>query len=404
MEELKIINAFKPLFVDDKSEKIDLEVDWDESEHGITGLVNGAIALKISSYIGSLQGFSLSEFKASPIRTLYKGERQFSSVRVSGSDTKTLGYIFPIASFYTGKEIPQDKWVQIYASAAIRSILIEGVANSFVRLPDLSNTSIEVEISTLFPEDFAIMILGKEALDHFGLTLESIKLMVQADDFLLYPEEEDLKYTESISEYNERIILKPISQSLVSECPELLWIISSAKREVSLPAKFLSFYQVMEHFLSKIFCQYMQEISKSDMLDNDPWRLREKIAEVAAEKWRLNRLEQCFLKSGYDSTVFKECTQKCKNLLISLGEEDLDKIEKLSWAGSLYRVRNILIHRQLSLLSKENVREGLSEVCEVLMDVCFEILSHYSEENIHPLFPPSLSSQASSPENISQAS
>lgn len=360
-------------------------VDWNESEEGIEALIEDTINLKIRSYTGSIQGYSLNQFDFSVIKTAYQGERQFSSIRLSGSNTNTLGYLFPIASLRTGKEITQNKWPLLYAAAAIRSIFIEGIANDLIVSPDLASTNLEFEITDLFPNDLAIMVVGKEQLNNAKSTLDSLKLMIQANGYFLYPEKDELNQPEAAPEFDEKIKLKPLAEPLLSECPELLWIISSAKREESLSAKFLTLYQVIEHFISRVFHKYMEEISKSSAFENNPWLLREKITDVVAEKWRLNRLQSCFLKKGYDAEIFNECTKRCDNLLVSLGEVNPEENTSTSWSNSLYKVRNILIHRQVSLFSKKDIRKGLGEVCEILFDVCFEILAHYSEEKIVPL-------------------
>jgi hypothetical protein len=359
-------------------------VDWNESEAGIEALIEDTINLKVYSYTGSIQEYSLNQFEFSVIKTAHQGERQFSSIRLSGSNTNTLGYLFPIASLRTGKEITQNKWPLLYAAAAIRAIFIEGIANDLIVFPDLASTNLEFEITDLFPNDLAIMVVGKEQLNKAKSTLDSLKLMIQANGYSLYPEKDDLNQPEASPEFDEKIKLKPLAEPLLSECPELLWIISSAKREESLSAKFLTLYQVIEHFISRVFHKYMEEISKSSAFENNPWLLRKKITDVVAEKWRLNRLQSCFLK-GYDAEIFKECMKRCDNLLVSLGEVSPEENNKPSWSNSLYKVRNILIHRQVSLFSKKDIRSSLSEICEILFDVCFEILAHYSEEEIIPL-------------------
>lgn len=345
----------------------------DSSGYVFTLATNDEITIAV--YPGGTDGRDSENYYCEPIKTAFKGERQFTKLR-SIKERTTFGYIFPISTLLTGGEL-NDDFSRRYAALAINHVLFKGIANQHLNNYSLTLSTTSIEITDLFPDDFALLILWKEQVEKEGLSLNEIKLLIQNQNYDLFPENDESVVEDEI-DFREQISLPYISDYVKGDIDQLLWMISSAKRESSCSGKFLGAYQIVEYILSKVFKKSVDILVNQTQITNDPWLLKDKIGQVSNEKWRLSRLDAFFINPDIDRTVFNQCGEVCKNLLQVLGEFDPERQKDMLWAHALYGVRNVYIHRQLEL--EKCPSESQKEICNHLLSVSFELIAHYTED------------------------
>jgi hypothetical protein len=118
--------------------------------------------LSLRVFTDNISEFPRDRFRVSLVKTPHLGERQVSSLRFTGADTDTCGYVFPISSLRTGNYLPEGRWPAVYAAAATRELVETEIAVPFARQLDMSAN--EHEITDFFPENLGVLVLGRSQL------------------------------------------------------------------------------------------------------------------------------------------------------------------------------------------------------------------------------------------------
>lgn len=310
------------------------------------------------------------------------GERETSVVRVRDTDESTVGYVFPISSLVAGDELPDNKWTRIYAGMAIYYVLFEGVANNFcLDWNRLAGAGSEISLDKIVDDRISILVLGKENLKRHGFSQELVQLMMLREGGW-YPEvRNQLSLNASVKSLEDNINICLPSEDIKNDVGILLKIINIVDSELSPVAKFITLYQIMEYLVGHIFDVAITEILENRPTGRETWKLREQLQKVAGERWRLAKLDQCFVHwrgGGREREALLAACQKFLN------EIDNDAEVPEHWVKALYNVRNIIVHQQVRVILKEYI--NLSEICEALRYLSLDMVCFFDKKPRQSIF------------------
>lgn len=347
-----------------------------ESENGVlvASTPNGReIAIRI--FYKDISEYPSNLFKISLIDTPNVGESQVSSLRFTGDNTNTCGYLFPITSLRTGNFLPEGKWPAVYAAAATRELLETKILAPFVIGKSL--TTDEIEITDLVPENLGVLVVGCEQLRQVSTSIEAVELMLMEYGYLPHSDSFVSRCILSSIPYEPRISIRHLATQLFDEVFGLKWLMSSTFVQQTNLGRFLTLYQVLECVLSIVFGRAMEHIISDERSKTDPWWVADMVHQIQNEKWRLNFIQYNCIRPGISHTAFNDNRQACERLLVALNRRDQNAKATLSWARAIYLVRNIFVHNQKVL--REIDEKLINGVCETLLNVCFEMMDGYTD-------------------------
>jgi hypothetical protein len=129
---------------------------------------------------------------------------------------------------------------------------------------------------------------------------------------------------------------------------------------------FLTLYQVVEHWIGKLFGA---ALSGSYLDDPDPWTLKNRLARVSGERWRLAKLDGLALEAA-DRARLNDLGRDCREFLDAVGKASNNDDP---WWKSLYALRNVIVHDQARFVL--DGFHNLESVNLSLRDACLELLS-----------------------------
>lgn len=345
-------------------------VSTEISESTLSLRLKGDISLDIGCFLDG-GDFDLDLFEFFYVSTTMPSESKSGEIKPRGGGG-TLGYVFPKESLSFNSVLKgDDKWVRAYARAASLSILC-GKANLYVNQLDLVDWETEVDITKILPDNFAVVVLGKENLGNEGYDAIGSSLMLQ--EYGLNP------YHSGAHEFlnglgaDVVISIPKISPNLKGNEQVIAELLSTATHITMPAARFITVYQVVELLLAKVFNVLIDQAIKDKSLLQDTWKLRDRLTELAKEKWRLGKIRSDFLNSEGVSDRFSECHKYCCDLLDEIAD---DHKAGDDWAKSLYLVRNRVVHRQHEFLNAYN--DKLTDICDSLYLLCFTLIERYKE-------------------------
>ncbi|NTU99214.1 hypothetical protein HGA64_04400 [Candidatus Falkowbacteria bacterium] len=346
-----------------------------ESEDGVlVASTHHGREIAIRIFYKDISKYPNNLFKITLINTPNVGESQVSSLRFAGDNTNTCGYVFPITSLRTGNFLPEGKWPSVYAAAATRELLETNILAPFV----IENSLVkdEVEITDILPESLGVLVIGCEQLKQASTSIDAVELMLMEYGYLPFSDIFLSKKILNSNPYESRISIRNLASRLADDVFGLKWLMSSVFVQQTNLGRFLTLYQVLECVLAIVFGKAMEKIIADNRSKTDPWWVSAKVHEVEKENWRLNFIQQHCLKTGISHAAFNDNRQACEQLLVALNLRT-PNMKALSWAGTLYRTRNIFVHNQKILREIDEIY--IDSVCETLQNVCFEVMAGYSD-------------------------
>ena len=196
----------------------------------------------------------------------------------------------------------------------------------------------------LFGDDLSILVLSKAALKKAKIGLPSLELMCMRAG--LWPLQERILPVDQVrihSEGDSRLTIRRLAPEYLRDTSTFVELFRDADRSSSAAGAFLSYYQVIEFLLEKVFSHTMPKIVQ---FPQTTWEMKEAVAKLVTEKYRLHLLCQHHLMDSCNRSQLDDTGEKALALLQQLGESGEPPVE---WHQRLYRVRSVLVHNQLKL-------------------------------------------------------
>jgi len=130
--------------------------------------------------------------------------------------------------------------------------------------------------------------------------------------------------------------------------------------------------------LMLIFESVVKRYSNDNELTNNPWKFREKLIDIANERWRMDCLTDRFLRPALNNEI--KTTLKTELIrFLRTNDKDSEISNDNSLAVCLYSVRNIVIHRQYLIGSTEYGE--LHVINDLLLRFIYELLMKFNKEH-----------------------
>lgn len=266
------------------------------------------------------QEYPREVFDAFLVKPKYFGQLQVVGIHLRGSST-TLGYVFPLTALQYDTS-HQNKWVKVYARAAVDALLRTDMALGYVTTGQFDRFLEGVDVTELFPPDLGIVVLGRDELHKESCDSAMIRLMIQEHSIRLVGSPPSRIEPETIPDYESRISLRRGSAHLADRQQQCCSLIDLAYQQSRAPARFLTLYQIIESFIAHVFQHDVREAIHDPDLQQNLWELREHLNNISNEKWRMRRLVSDFLpnRSSDYGDVLAGLTDSCVTFLQEIGE------------------------------------------------------------------------------------
>jgi hypothetical protein len=277
--------------------------------------------------------------------------------------------MFPVASFGASEGFT-GKWAPVYARAALKRLTQRDVISRYLSPEKLeSMRGSEVAIDRVIPDEYAVLVLGREALNRFGVSDRDVPLLMLKEGVLVIEPGEGGSARDRSSEWTPVINVSKYSSIFSEDAHIFVKLFKAAERTGGESGTFIILYQVLEYCIEKVF-----EWGISGLVDNEisTRELKKRLSSITTEIYRLNILNTYCLSGGVDRKPMVSLAAEACKLLAAL-EVKLE--EGRDWPALLYAVRNIVVHNQVRLM-KIDLR-SLDEINAVLKDVCLEIIFHF---------------------------
>jgi len=315
--------------------------------------------------------YTPDQFSVLLVKTKNFREAQSYLLNVKGNIR--IGWIFPINALVSRTEIPEDKWAKIYANFALNALIYNSEIIQYAKIPEFAQN---YNILDFYDEESAVVIIGREALDNYNINLQGVQVALLKEGYATYHSTNGNNlFWKGNTAHLEKITINLISKDLHQYLEKFEFLIRQAIWDENYCASFFSIYQIIEAMLLIIFEAAVDVCKDQDFLIKNPWKLKDELNSITKESWRLDRLFNDFINPGIDSYLIEEA----KSVFLDfLTKYDQDKPNKNDYVKNLYRIRNLVVHRQY-LLTEEAVKD-LLDVNQVFLNLCFEILSKFSLE------------------------
>jgi len=334
-------------------------------------LVEGLPFLEIS-FPDPCPNEDLTRFHSFFVRADALRESERRSIRSPHPSERTIGYLFPSACFDdNSEESPDasvDRYLQAYASAGVRLVLEQDSAK-FCLKGNPEDTSDTASLAQVLDQDVALVVLGLEVLEEEELTIDQVRLMIQAAGY--HPVYEEVKPRKPFDREcgTRNINLKALEGDFAKDAEELSRIISRAAKEVSVFGCFLAYYQVLELASGRWFEAEVQRVRDDAGLG--PWDLKEALQRATQEERRLTAiLESCV--SGDSAPIRSEICRVGSRFVSLCNSIDY---KQGSLGKVLYRVRNIIVHAQPSIT--DQAHDELRTLLPWMHDLVFRVIQNF---------------------------
>ena len=336
---------------------------------GITLLLNCG-AVDFSSY--RMEQFSFILVKA---KDYLEGQTRLLTL----SEGTRVGWIFPMNSLVDRSNLPDETWAKVYANFAL---------NAAVTLPTFTENSREVGYSEngiyslldFYPQELAIVVLGNQALRESNTGVDQISLLLMQYGYLTIDQRANtnnaiLDIESKFTTDGQVVRVGKVSQDIVAHVDSLRLMYYRALQDSNPCLCYFSLYQTIEMLLLSVFESAIRVYGEDEIIKNNPWMLREKFSEIAAEKWRLDALINRFVKSSISQSLLDQVVSICvdfleRNRLVEKPPENV--------ATCIYLVRNAVVHRQLHV--QEETYSCLRELNVLFFRLCIEIIEKFDLE------------------------
>ena len=326
----------------------------------------GVNLFEIVHSIPEAEQHPLTSFHLALCRTGNSAELQSTAVKLRGEDRNSLGYCFPVNAFGNAEAF-DARWTAVYGSAAFRFLTQAQMLRRVLSDDTLhSLRGQEVGVHNIYDDDMSVLILGREALDRFGVSSSQIPLMLAREGICVTDEEDYGSYPPIFKPWQQSVSLTRTSEEFRNE-EELFWrLIRMAARSGWETGSFLILYQCLEYSIQRVFDWGMININPQGI---STWDLKERLSKLTSEKFRLNILNNHCLGGRVDAEITESLKLECRSVLSTLGD---DVTTHASWTGALYALRNLVIHNQIRLMRRTDL--SLRAVNIALTRVCLEII------------------------------
>jgi len=309
----------------------------------------------------------LENFIVLPTFQKYSHESEIVHLRFQN---ERMGYVIPDTSL-VGGEVLTGKFDRLFASAAIKAVLFGSVAKDMLRPVLFNNDRLaDLAFNDLFDRALSFAVLPRQSLATHSISLDDVKYMLSSEGFLTdWPSQGKLLFS---TPYERTLPMKLPSSALRNESGILNSLLCIAVTQTTPRATFILLYQVLELLISRIFqCEMQDQIAA--FRNCDLWELKEKINELSREVYRLNQLENKYLRNFPRRALFIDCRDACERFL-----QDLHITPKRdNWATLLYTTRNVIVHRQHEF--NRFPEDHLGDVCISLRELVVNIASSFVE-------------------------
>lgn len=301
--------------------------------------------------------------------TGHVGEGQTAQIKLRGADQSSLGYVFPLSALRTGAYVEGD-WPRRYAWVAVNALLagtdLEGMVGA---LSAETLRSEDLLLDDIFLSYLSVAVFGLSNLAKHSIPTAPLHLMMMSEGVRFPSAPALFGDRPPLREWSGTMSCSAISQEAMADVETLTVLIRLADEFDSSVGVFLTRYQVVEHWLSKLFGV---AVSGSYFDDPDPWTLKNRLTRVSGDRWRLAKLDTLAL-GNVNRSRLNELGVRCRAFLSAvLGEPSPDD----AWWKSLYAVRNVIVHDQARFVV--GGFHNLDAVNEALRDTCLELLTCFS--------------------------
>ncbi|MDK1378560.1 MULTISPECIES: hypothetical protein [unclassified Sinorhizobium] len=282
-----------------------------------------------------------------------------------------LGYGFPLAALRVGTGI-REGWPAKFAEVGFRKFVSLGNINRY----SVFRTTAELRgeeffLDELFSEEHVLFVFSNAGLQEAGLSDERLRLSL-LEQQIQEVESHGKGFTAGDAGLENKNINLRIPRTLdPADVTIFCSLISQADKERFSVGSFLTYYQVIEYCIDKIF---QIEVKKLPTLELDTWKLKESLANLTNEVSRIGILDQKYLSNTVRRSSFEDLKQECLQLLTNTGDPQEAHV---SWFKALYKVRNMVVHNQMRFHRHAGKME-LSATNKVLRRACMEALFSFS--------------------------
>jgi hypothetical protein len=350
----------------------DIEFVLTEQLGDVARLSNsGGNLIEIKAAFCNDQRYSDDAFIVIPVYTGFKGQRQ--TVKLNGGKIdQTVGYIFPVSALDTQEVFEEDeKYQKIFANAAVRQSIGLGRSDN-IQNEIAIDTFTQVEFSELYNDNFCICVLGRWNLKNAGLSERMLKLLLFGVGVIVPTDSRRFREGKHKEiEWRPTFKLPSVTDSIDDELlSSIERIIQEADTSDYLVGAFITYFQIIEIYIDRIFSDLISGLPKS----MDAWELKEKLHSITNSKKRINILfHEC--GGGVHSDVKREFSHACIDLLKAVRKEDPGE----DFSANLYEIRNLIVHKQVSVLVTQE--ERISVLNCALREFLISLVVHYIPVN-----------------------
>jgi hypothetical protein len=278
---------------------------------------------------------------------------------------RTIGYVFPIASFDPDSahcpQINPNEYLRLYSSAALLWLVAKGGGNQHLRLGQIDWSAVP-SVADLFESDLSIAIVGRETLD--AETAKQIRLSLQTSGFFL-AEGPRASFERFRQAPGSTIKAEQFSAALEPIFTTAERFLMLASRQDTPEASFLFYYQVIESLSDIVLDRLMKKVLSS-AAHSSGYDLKTKVLDYTSESARISKLVE-FARSEDPTSV-----ESMRLAAVALLKSCKPISAESSAAKVLYDVRNLIVHNQGPLASTDwntfrPVIDGLHKVVVAML-------------------------------------
>lgn len=285
-------------------------------------------------------------------------------------DRTRLGFLFPITALRGSDIFEAQQWSSTFARAGFDILVnLEAIHRfALTRSIDQLRSVRDGFMDDLFGDEIAILVLSKAALKSQKFSLYELKLMMlRAGVWVLSSNRPPLAARRFVNTSSTNLNIQRVNEESRGKSSLFCELFEEADNNISDIGAFIAYYQVIEHCLDHIF---RIEISSLYPPRMSSWDLREILAKISGEKYRLSLLNGRYISSDCNRSLFDEFAREAEIFLGRIGEPIA---QGMDWVSLMYKIRSILVHNQIRLFDLTD-RSALARSCHYLRRASLELL------------------------------
>lgn len=286
---------------------------------------------------------------------------------------KTMGYVFPVTTYQETDLL--EGWSARFAEVGFRRLLSLETLDRFSRYRTIEalNGRQDLSLDEVFPDDLSVLVLGIEQLKQSKFSLVELQLALLGVDVWIADDRPPPMAIQNQNQGEPKTYrVRRASQLLRSDIEYFAKLFRDADRDSSEVGRFITYYQVVEYCIEKIFSWRIAQAARQTLT---AWELRERLNDASSEKKRIGILASDCLDTGWKREASRDLSDACRHILDAVGEA-YDEGEQ--WGLLLYRVRALIVHNQFRLLRIEK-SEMIEQVNDALRLVCLELVACFKK-------------------------